>query len=513
MKLLDVVRMALHNLWSRKLRTILNLVGIVIGCVMLMMTFAGTRGVRTGLMSIINSSDEARNFMIYPGYKKGVEPPDEAIQVVGEMSEDRRERLQKRLRRRWLNKNARQTGFDLNTVEEIRAFEHVEYVAVQKRVNLTIKLGKKRTRGSVNGIVGSEPSAIERLIAGEMVKENDADGILLTEFTAFDLGYQTDEQLQSLIGREVEMNLILDHGEMTFLAGLAVRASSGDINQSETMIGAFSKLMKDLDSTRLSENEKKLLRKVFKNANTFDPSEKIVFRRKMKIRGIVSQSKRRDLLYLLRMFVIGKQDNVLTDYREFEKINQEIKPDTKYWHLVAKVDDIRNLEGVIEKLENEGHQTHSIVFIVKRIDTEVRKVRIAISVIALLILVIVAVGISNTMVIAVLERTPEFGIMKAVGARGADILRLIIFEGALTGLVGAITACLISFALSGMIDDIVRKYVSSRLRNEYTAELFLFSPLDLAMVFLIAIVICSIASLLPAFRAARLDPVVAMRRG
>ena len=278
------------------------------------------------------------------------------------------------------------------------------------------------------------------------------------------------------------------------------------------MIDAFRKLMADLDSTQLSMEEKQLLREVFRNVKNQKSSEKIVFRRKMKIRGIVSQSKRQDLFFLLRMFVVGRQENILADYREFEKISKEIKPDIRYWHLVAKVDDIRNLKSVVDKLEEEGHQTHSIVFIVDRVDTEVRKVRLAISVIALLILVIVAVGISNTMVIAVLERTPEFGIMKAVGAKGGDILRLIIFEGALTGLVGAITACVISFVLSGLIDDIVRKYVSSRLRNEYTAELFLFTPFDLAIVFLIAIVICSIASLLPAFRAAQLDPIVAMRR-
>ena len=55
MKVFDLMRMALHNLWSRKLRTTLNLIGVVISCVILMMTFAGTRGVRTGLMSIINS--------------------------------------------------------------------------------------------------------------------------------------------------------------------------------------------------------------------------------------------------------------------------------------------------------------------------------------------------------------------------------------------------------------------------------------------------------------------------
>ena len=147
--------------------------------------------------------------MIYPGYKKGVEPPESAIHIEGQMSDARRQRLQKRLRRRWLNKHAREAGFDLDRVEQIRQYPHIEHVAVQQRVHLRIQLGKKKVNGVLNGIIGRESSTIQRVVAGETVEENDSEGILLSEFTAYDLGYRTDEQLKSLIGREVELSLIV----------------------------------------------------------------------------------------------------------------------------------------------------------------------------------------------------------------------------------------------------------------------------------------------------------------
>ncbi len=512
MKISDVIQMALHNLWSRKLRTILNLVGVVVSCVILMMTLAGTRGVRTGLMSIINSSDEAKRFMIYPGFDKSKEPPAEAIQVEGQMSEDRRQRLQKRLRRRWLNKNARRTGFTQEVIEELRAYEHVEHVAVHQPIRFVIKMGEKSFYGSLNGAVGNEPRMMQRVVAGQTLANNDSEGVLLSEYTAYDLGFRTDEQLRSLIGKEIELSLILGNNELSYLASLANRANRSNIDNAATTIKAFRKLVDELDSTQLSDSEKKIIRRVFKDVQGEKPTEKIVFRRRMKVHGIVVEDTRKDLFFFLRMFVRGGRTNVLVDHREFERMNQKITPEPRYWQLTAKVDDIGNLKQVVDKLEAEGYQTHSIGGIIERMDAEIRKARLAISVIALLILVIVAIGISNTMVIAVLERTPEFGIMKAVGAKSSNILWLIIFEGALTGMIGALVSCAISLGLSELIDDFVRKYVSSRLRNDYTAEMFLFSPLDLTIVFLIAILICALASLLPAFRAARLDPVVAMRR-
>ena len=146
------------------------------------------------------------------------------------------------------------------------------------------------------------------------------------------------------------------------------------------------------------------------------------------------------------------------------------------------------------------------------IDEELDRARLAISVLCLLILIISAIGISNTMVVSVLERTSEFGILKAMGARDGSILRLMLLEGALTGLIGAGVAILTSFALAKLAAIFVRMYVSGKIGAQFDASVFAFTGLDLVAVVALAVFVCTVAAIFPAYRAARLDPVAAMRR-
>ena len=106
MSFLDVVSMAFHNLWSRKLRTFLNILGVVLACVVLAMMMAGTRGVAASFERMINESDEIRRFAIYRSWEREDKAPAEATKVTGEMSDARRARLEDRLNEDWLRQNA-----------------------------------------------------------------------------------------------------------------------------------------------------------------------------------------------------------------------------------------------------------------------------------------------------------------------------------------------------------------------------------------------------------------------
>ena len=111
-----------------------------------------------------------------------------------------------------------------------------------------------------------------------------------------------------------------------------------------------------------------------------------------------------------------------------------------------------------------------------------------------------------------MERTPEFGIMKSLGARDRHILLLMLFEGTLLGVVGALLAVFSSWVAALAGQGILRRYVEHRIQDTVSGNLFSFSPLAIVTAFGLGILICSLASILPAWRAARLDPVVAMRR-
>ena len=102
--------------------------------------------------------------------------------------------------------------------------------------------------------------------------------------------------------------------------------------------------------------------------------------------------------------------------------------------------------------------------------------------------------------------------MKSIGARDSHILWLMIIEGAILGMVGAATAILLSLLLGIAGQSLLKMYVESRTQTELAGSLFQFQILPAVAILVISVTLCVIASLLPAWRAARLDPVVAMGR-
>ena len=148
----------------------------------------------------------------------------------------------------------------------------------------------------------------------------------------------------------------------------------------------------------------------------------------------------------------------------------------------------------------------------KQVDREIGRVSWIFYGLALVILLIAAIGISNTLIISVLQRTPEFGIMKALGATDGQVLKMMICEGFLLGIAGAFVAFLISNLIARGGHWILESYVESRINYELSGRLFYFSWVSLAAVTGLSVLICVTASLLPAYRAARLDPIVAMRQ-
>ncbi len=123
---------------------------------------------------------------------------------------------------------------------------------------------------------------------------------------------------------------------------------------------------------------------------------------------------------------------------------------------------------------------------------------------ALVALVVGAFSIVNTMTIAVSERTREIGIRKAIGARDGDILREFISEaaalGALGGCSGLALAC------------IIVTYVNAHNAASGNLELFAVTPRLAFGSLAFAVLLSVVAGLLPAIRAARLDPTDALRR-
>lgn len=121
---------------------------------------------------------------------------------------------------------------------------------------------------------------------------------------------------------------------------------------------------------------------------------------------------------------------------------------------------------------------------------------------AVLALVIGGLSVMNTMIMAVTERFREIGLKKAVGAHTWHVLREYLAEATLIGLVGGGTGYVLGVVLTNLLN------MAGRASN---LELFLVTPALTVIALGFAVALGVLAGLIPAFRAARLDPVMALR--
>ena len=479
MSALDVARMAFHNLWSRKLRTTLNILGVVLACVVLMLTLAGTKGVSNGFQEMIRNSDEVRKFMIQRSWQPDVEVPEDVIHVEGEMSDERRERLRKRLKNQWLQENADEVALAGEKLQQLENLEHMQDVIPLTNLSCTISLGDVSETASIVG-AARDRNADVRVLAGRLLEPTDHQGILVGEFAAYRLGYASDDQLQDLVGKEIGVSIRVGGHRMAYFLEL-MNEDDGAISAKADTLLALKRLMDSIDTTSLSDDERQLIRSAF-SPDQPKASEPLFLEEKYVVRGVVREATVDDGWSFLQIVHVNTGSDIFMTSRRAAKIRMDMEGFETFWGATGIVDSVDHLESLTTEVEKLGLDTHSARRIVKVIDDEIVKAKFVISILCLLILGISAIGISNTMVVSVLERTSEFGILKALGARDRTVLQLMLMEGALTGLLGAVVAIVLSLSIAQVVAVFVQRYVTGRIGEQFDASVFAFSPSDLILV-------------------------------
>ena len=155
--------------------------------------------------------------------------------------------------------------------------------------------------------------------------------------------------------------------------------------------------------------------------------------------------------------------------------------------------DARQLlpEGATLTARTSGDFVAQVASVIERITRFVTGV-------AVIGLVVGAIGIANIMLVSVTERTREIGVMKAVGARNRDVLVLFLVEAGLLGAIGAVLALPVGLAVG---------YAATR----YAEVTFALAPVWMVTAVVVGVVVGVVAGLYPAWRAARVDPIDALR--
>ncbi len=166
---------------------------------------------------------------------------------------------------------------------------------------------------------------------------------------------------------------------------------------------------------------------------------------------------------------------------------------------------VPDLERKLERRLGEGNfDIFTPDQILRQLNTILGIVQAVLGGIAAIALIVGGIGIMNSMFTAVLERTREIGVMKAVGARNADILHIFLVESGIIGSTGGAIGIAIGFGIAKSIELVARIMGFSLLSVR-------LDPVLVIGALLFSFVIGMVSGALPAYRAARLKPVDALR--
>lgn len=175
-----------------------------------------------------------------------------------------------------------------------------------------------------------------------------------------------------------------------------------------------------------------------------------------------------------------------------------------------KLKNIQTISEFEEDLYNEpGIQVVSLAQVRGTILNLVASARAMANSIALFAIFIAVIGVTNTILMSVFERTREIGVMKALGASAIDIFKIIWLETILVCVLGGI----IGIATAALGSTIVEHIIRQTLPYAPTGKLVFIKPSLLVWSFLATVIMGLVAGTYPALRASLMKPVEAIRSG
>ena len=187
----------------------------------------------------------------------------------------------------------------------------------------------------------------------------------------------------------------------------------------------------------------------------------------------------------------------------------------RYDMIYVKVDHRDNVVSVVESLRELGHEAWNNMEHIENINAQMVLIQLVMGAIGAVALLVAAINIANTMIMSIYERTKEIGIMKVLGCRLGDILLLFLLEAVIIGLIGGIIGIGASFGASTLLNNLPPETISSifgfHVDPTIGASLSVI-PFWLILLSLgISVGVAVLAGLYPSIRAMRLSALEAIR--
>ena len=422
MSFYDLMSMSLGNLWRRKLRTILTVLGVLIGTTSIVAMLSLAFGMNQQMMEQYESMGSVTQINVSPG--GGMDSDSSGSQTDTS------------------------TMLTESNMEMFQGMEHVKSVSPQLTFDGTMKSG--RYSGYAN-MIGVDQSMLDsqELDKGEVPKAGNSGTLqvlggnqLLTGF-----GYvQGDEYVDYYSTGELPPIDL-----MTQIHQLQVY---NDATESETVDQTASTDASTEDSSGDGDSDS-----AGDDAAAQPAEDNSMLNFRIKITGIMAGGLEEYNNYSQSLLVnLDDLKSYLTKNFGKGKIPGQPKPNGKplnewvYTTIVVEVDQADNVEDVMKSIQDMGFSANSNKELIDSAQKSLQIVELVLGGIGMVAFLVAAIGIANTMMMSTYERTKEIGVMKVLGCDMRDIQKLFLAEAGFIGLIGGIVGLLLSCGVSSLIN-------------------------------------------------------------
>lgn len=470
MRWIDLLRMSSGNLRRRKLRTFLTVLGVVVGTASIVVMISLGLGMQQslyreieqsgGMTAITVTGKDAGSQMVYMSDDSG----EEATQYITD-----------------------------ETIQELSKIEHV------KSATPTLTMSSILLSGKYYGyiqLVGLTPEEMKRqnmsLVEGSRLPEEGSANLELifgngvaTMFyeKGTDRGYWDTQEVPDIDFMNDQMFLILDQ-EAYF-------------NSQQNTAGV---------STGGGDEPGNQIQQV-------TPPKKYVVQGSGLVAGDIEA-------YNANYYNVYCDMNTLKSMLQKEYAGRAIpgQPTTKtgkpfrffaYSSAMVQADDIDNVESLAAEIQSRGYKVSTNAEYLKSMQKQFAMVQAVLGGIGAVSLFVAAIGIANTMMMSIYERTKEIGVIKVLGCSLRNIRQMFLMEAGFIGFIGGVVGNLLSFFMSFAINVVTGHGSMMGMDGNIS-----YIPLWLvAASMLFAVFVGMAAGYFPAVRAMKLSPLAAIRNG
>jgi putative ABC transport system permease protein len=493
MSILDILHLSLRNLRQAKLRAALTMMGVIVGVAVIVTMISFGLGLQSNMLARFRALDLFNEILVYGrglGNLAGLDRPARRDEDGRRDASDRANKAPTRI-------------LDDAGIKEISAIEGVAYVEPSVNFPVYVRANGKLLSQFVGGAnIPNAASRFQHFGAGKMISSPTANEAVVSERFIRDYGFG---KAADAVGQTIE--LLAPPAEKSSEKPSDKTAEKGNDEEEEDSPNFFGI---PLDDPGLDESSPDVETRSFRIVGVLSTEKEGAgqggMRGMMPSAGIYIPlqmahdwtTTHRSPMGQVALALARRGGNLAEGQTE------------GYDSAVVRVSDPVKLTEVRKKLTELGFGSFSIVDELEQIRTVFLIVDSVLGLLGGISLLVASFGIANTMIMSILERTREIGIMKAIGAEDREIKLIFFVEAAVIGVVGGVIGVLLAWAIDGVANRLAYRFI---LKPQGASFIDFFDlPLYLSLgAILFALGVSIIAALYPASRAARIDPVRALR--